>query len=69
MKFCFELVANTLGVSIPSPYLSPNTKGLTILQGVNYASAGCGILNETTNNSVCDIVTSKDTTCFNNTVK
>lgn len=29
------------------PYLAPTTKGPVILQGVNYASGGGGILNET----------------------
>lgn len=29
------------------PYLAPTTNGPVILQGVNYASGGGGILNET----------------------
>ncbi|KAM5568728.1 hypothetical protein ABKV19_016320 [Rosa sericea] len=29
------------------PYLAPTTAGPVILRGVNYASGGCGILNET----------------------
>jgi len=29
------------------PYLAPNTTGKTILNGVNYASGGGGILNAT----------------------
>lgn len=55
-RFCngrvvLDLLATRLGFPTPLPYLSPNTKGLALLQGVNYASAGCGILNETSNNS------------------
>jgi len=30
-----------------APYLAPNTTGKTILNGVNYASGGGGILNAT----------------------
>eukprot|EP00250_Pteridium_aquilinum_P002031 c12240_g1_i1 orf=268-1374(+) len=55
-RFCngrlvLDILASRLGYPAPLPYLSPSTKGLALLQGVNYASAGCGILNETSNNS------------------
>uniref|UniRef100_A0A803LM77 Uncharacterized protein n=1 Tax=Chenopodium quinoa TaxID=63459 RepID=A0A803LM77_CHEQI len=41
-------LAQTLGKFGQSPpYLAPTTKGSVILKGVNYASGGAGILNET----------------------
>ena len=35
------------------PYLAPTTRGAVILQGVNYASGGGGIVNETGALFVC----------------
>lgn len=43
----FEFVAEKLGTSSPPPYLSLSQNDDAILQGVNYASGGAGILNET----------------------
>ncbi|XP_021752378.1 GDSL esterase/lipase At4g16230-like [Chenopodium quinoa] len=43
-----DIIAQTLGKFGNSPpYLAPTTKGSVILKGVNYASGGAGILNET----------------------
>lgn len=36
-----------LGLGLTPPYLAPTTRGSVILKGVNYASGGGGILNET----------------------
>ncbi|KAI9123101.1 hypothetical protein K1719_005990 [Acacia pycnantha] len=39
---------NELGLNFsPPPYMAPNKSASAILQGVNYASAGSGILNQT----------------------
>lgn len=43
----YEFVAEKLGTSSPPPYLSLSQNDDAILQGVNYASGGAGILNET----------------------
>ncbi|KAH7291586.1 hypothetical protein KP509_29G023100 [Ceratopteris richardii] len=50
-RLVLDFVASNLGLQVPLPYLSPEAKGLDLLHGVNYASGGCGILNETTRNS------------------
>ncbi|KAI5061338.1 hypothetical protein GOP47_0023843 [Adiantum capillus-veneris] len=55
-RFCngrlvLDIVASRLNFPLPRAYLSPRTRASALLQGVNYASAGCGILNETSNNS------------------
>lgn len=53
MRFCitpfffFCLVAAKLGIPSPPPYLSVPNNVDKLLQGVNYASGGAGILNET----------------------
>ncbi|XP_057841255.2 GDSL esterase/lipase At4g16230-like [Cryptomeria japonica] len=45
-----DIVAEELGLrQFPPPYLAPNSTGNAILQGVNYASALSGILEETGN--------------------
>ncbi|KAI9124310.1 hypothetical protein K1719_005610 [Acacia pycnantha] len=38
---------NELGLNFTPPYMAPNKSASAILQGVNYASAGSGILNQT----------------------
>lgn len=49
----FVLVpANMMGLPSPPAYADPNTVGNRILQGVNYASAAAGILDETGQNYV-----------------
>ncbi|XVE72236.1 hypothetical protein DITRI_Ditri11bG0023200 [Diplodiscus trichospermus] len=42
-----DILAEKLGISSPPPYLSLAPNDDAILQGVNYASGGAGILNET----------------------
>ncbi|GLU08522.1 hypothetical protein SLE2022_254290 [Rubroshorea leprosula] len=43
-----DIIGQELGFkSFPPPYLAPTTKGPVVLQGVNYASGGGGILNKT----------------------
>lgn len=42
-----EFVAEKLGISPPPPYLSLLQNDDAILKGVNYASGGAGILNDT----------------------
>ena len=41
------IVAEKLGSTSPPPYLSLNPYDDAILKGVNYASGGAGILNDT----------------------
>ncbi|KAK8630583.1 hypothetical protein V6N13_079370 [Hibiscus sabdariffa] len=42
-----DILSEMLGVSSPPPYLSLSPNDDAVLQGVNYASGGAGILNET----------------------
>ncbi|KAL8193987.1 hypothetical protein R6Q57_026229 [Mikania cordata] len=42
-----DIISEKLGVSSPPPYLSLNHDDDVILKGVNYASGGAGILNDT----------------------
>ncbi|KAM7280142.1 hypothetical protein ACFE04_007276 [Oxalis oulophora] len=43
-----DIIGQEAGFEVfPPPYLAPTTKGHVILKGVNYASGGAGILNET----------------------
>lgn len=46
--FCGDkFVASKLGIASPPPYLSMSLNNDAILKGLNYASGGAGILNET----------------------
>lgn len=45
--------AELLGLPLVPPYLSPASKGVKILRGVNYASAAAGILDDTGRHYVC----------------
>ncbi|PIN19220.1 Triacylglycerol lipase [Handroanthus impetiginosus] len=42
-----DIIGEEIGFGFTPPYLAPTTAGATILQGVNYASGGGGILNYT----------------------
>ena len=42
-----NFVAEKLGISSPPPYLSLSQNDDAVLKGVNYASGGAGILNDT----------------------
>ncbi|CAH9091862.1 unnamed protein product [Cuscuta epithymum] len=42
-----DLLGEWLGLPAPPPFADPNSNGNKILGGVNYASAGAGILDET----------------------
>ncbi|GMI73933.1 hypothetical protein like AT5G37690 [Hibiscus trionum] len=42
-----DILSEKLGISSPPPYLSLSQNDDAVLQGVNYASGGAGILNET----------------------
>ncbi|KAK9758203.1 hypothetical protein RND81_01G215100 [Saponaria officinalis] len=42
-----DLLAERLGLPLIPPFDDPNTKGPTIVHGVNFGSGGSGILNET----------------------
>ncbi|KAK8491450.1 hypothetical protein V6N13_046048 [Hibiscus sabdariffa] len=42
-----DILSEKLGISSPPPYLSLSPNDDAVLQGVNYASGGAGILNET----------------------
>ncbi|KAH8972128.1 hypothetical protein BDL97_02G178800 [Sphagnum fallax] len=42
-----DLMSESMGMEYPLPVLDPAATGPNILQGVNYASAGAGILNDT----------------------
>ncbi|XP_065861336.1 GDSL esterase/lipase At5g37690 [Euphorbia lathyris] len=42
-----DIISEKLGISSPPPYLSVQENDEALLKGVNYASGGAGILNET----------------------
>ncbi|KAJ7531559.1 hypothetical protein O6H91_14G048800 [Diphasiastrum complanatum] len=42
-----DIIGESFGLPFAPPYLAPSTKGEAILKGVNYASGGGGILDET----------------------
>ncbi|KAK4265912.1 hypothetical protein QN277_026900 [Acacia crassicarpa] len=42
-----DIIGNELGLNFTPPYMAPNKSASAILQGVNYASAGSGILHHT----------------------
>ncbi|KAJ7513895.1 hypothetical protein O6H91_05G029000 [Diphasiastrum complanatum] len=42
-----DIIGQALGLPFAPAYMDPNTKGTAILKGVNYASGGGGILDET----------------------
>ncbi|KAF8389969.1 hypothetical protein HHK36_024489 [Tetracentron sinense] len=42
-----DIISSKLGIPTPPPYLSLSANDDTILKGVNYASGGAGILNDT----------------------
>ncbi|KAK0608014.1 hypothetical protein LWI29_024132 [Acer saccharum] len=42
-----DIIGQEFGLGFTHSYLAPTTKGFVVLQGVNYASGGGGILNET----------------------
>jgi len=46
-NFVLGCVGEYLGIPYALPVLSPEAKGTNLLHGVNYASAGAGILEET----------------------
>lgn len=48
-----EIAVQMMGLPFPPPYLSKETQGPAILQGINYASAAAGILDSTGFNYVC----------------
>lgn len=47
VSFFMNFVAEKLGISSPPPYLSLSQNDDAVLKGVNYASGGAGILNDT----------------------
>ncbi|CAH9091864.1 unnamed protein product [Cuscuta epithymum] len=49
-----DLLGEWLGLPAPPPFADPNSNGNKILGGVNYASAGAGILDETARHLVID---------------
>ncbi|KAL3505621.1 hypothetical protein ACH5RR_031003 [Cinchona calisaya] len=42
-----DILGEELGINVVPPFLAPTTSGPVVLQGVNYASGGGGILNHT----------------------
>ncbi|KAK8609677.1 hypothetical protein V6N13_093093 [Hibiscus sabdariffa] len=45
-KTFVDIIGEMLGLPYPSPFADPNTRGVKLLGGVNYASAAAGILDE-----------------------
>ncbi|KAK3229348.1 hypothetical protein Dsin_001229 [Dipteronia sinensis] len=45
-KNFIDFIARMMGVAYPPPFADPNTIGTRVLEGVNYASAAAGILDE-----------------------
>ncbi|XP_010261380.1 PREDICTED: GDSL esterase/lipase 7 [Nelumbo nucifera] len=73
-RFCNGLTvvdygARLLGLPLIPPYLSPLSKGMNILKGVNYASAAAGILDESGKNYGARITFDGQIALFEKTVK
>lgn len=59
-----EFEAEKLGIASPPPYLSLSKDDDALLKGVNYASGGAGILNDTGLYFVMPTSFQKDLFCF-----
>ncbi|KAJ6796448.1 GDSL esterase/lipase [Iris pallida] len=62
-----DIISAKLGISSPPPYLSLSMKDDAILEGVNYASGGAGILNETGVYFIEKLSFDDQITCFEKT--
>eukprot|EP01018_Ginkgo_biloba_P022952 Gb_30432 [translate_table: standard] len=72
-RFCngrtaIDVLGQLLGLSFIPAYSNPSTRGPAILQGVNYASAAAGILNETGRNYVARISFNQQLSNFQTTL-
>ncbi|KAH9302122.1 hypothetical protein KI387_013705 [Taxus chinensis] len=64
-----DVLGKLLGMP-PSPaYADPSTKGVSVLNGVNYASGAAGILDETGTNLLGRVTFNEQITNFENTLK
>ncbi|CAM6099719.1 unnamed protein product [Calypogeia fissa] len=71
-RFCngrtvLDIVAQLMNQPFLPPYLAPTTQGPAILQGVNYASAAAGILDNTGANFIGRIPMNRQLEYFQNT--
>nr|PNR63138.1 hypothetical protein PHYPA_001563 [Physcomitrium patens] len=62
-----DFIVQMMGLPFPPPYLSKETQGPAILQGINYASAAAGILDSTGFNYIGRISLNKQLTYLENT--
>ncbi|BBN18591.1 hypothetical protein MPTK1_8g03750 [Marchantia polymorpha subsp. ruderalis] len=62
-----DIIGQSLGLPFAPAYLNPATKGTAILKGVNYASGGAGILDDTGFTFIEVITMDKQLTYFENT--
>ncbi|KAL0921581.1 hypothetical protein M5K25_008667 [Dendrobium thyrsiflorum] len=64
-----DIISAKFGIKSPPPYLSLSLEGDEILHGVNYASGGAGILNETGIYFVEKLSFDDQITCFQKTAE
>ncbi|KAH7655957.1 GDSL lipase/esterase protein [Dioscorea alata] len=62
-----DIISSKLGIESPPPYLSLSMKDDAILHGINYASGGAGILNETGAYFLQKLSFDDQITCFEKT--
>ncbi|XP_077236056.1 SGNH hydrolase-type esterase superfamily protein [Tasmannia lanceolata] len=62
-----DIISSMLGISSPPPFLSLSMNDDKILKGVNYASGGAGILNETGLYFIQRLTFNDQITCFEQT--
>lgn len=64
-----DFLCELLSLPFPPPYLAPTTRGEAILQGVNYASAACGIVKRTGYDFIGRVDFDAQLIWFSNTIK
>ncbi|EFJ26026.1 hypothetical protein SELMODRAFT_232013 [Selaginella moellendorffii] len=64
-----DIIGESFGIPYAPPYLAPTTHGAAILRGVNYASGGGGIVDETGRIFIGRLSLSKQLLYFQNTTR
>ncbi|GLJ21773.1 hypothetical protein SUGI_0406330 [Cryptomeria japonica] len=72
-RFCngmttVDVLAKLLGLPLIPPYAAASTKGVAVMNGVNYASGAAGILDETGRNLLGRVTFNEQIANFGNTV-
>ncbi|KAI5080745.1 hypothetical protein GOP47_0003928 [Adiantum capillus-veneris] len=68
-KTVTDVLCDIVSLPFPPPYLAPTTRGTTILQGVNYASAAAGIIRSTGYDFIGRVDIDTQLVWFSNTIK